>query len=452
MRIPIVITILTAAMLAVVSNPATASSAGGIDTTDRQAVLASYLSSVEDATRIHHRWTGDADVCDGGQTSAQFKTATVSSINWFRAMSGLDAVSLDATSSTAAQAAAVMMHAEAALDHYPASDWSCYSASGAASAGLSNLTLGVAGPRGIVAQMEDPGASNSDLGHRRWLMYSRLDRVGVGNTSWASAISVIDGIGAEQPGPTWVSWPPHGYTPNDMVFPRWSLSHTDGADFSNATVSMTRNGKPVNVKLLPVATGFGDATLGWEPLNADPVAGFDTVYEVAVSGITTSSGPVSHRYQVVAFDAAAPAGGSFEDHTPKCRSQVATIVGSNLSETIQGTPGDDVIVALGGNDVIYGGGGNDIICAGNGNDVVHAGGGRDVVLGGRGHDTIRGGAGDDRLDGQTGRDRLSGNQGNDELIGGPQRDVISGNTGSDLCRTHRPGLPSTNEPLRTCER
>jgi len=452
LRIPVALIVLVAAMLAVVGDPAIASTTEQIDPTDRQAVLASYLSSVEDATNVQHRWTGDIDTCSAGNTSNEFQLATLGTINWFRRMSGLEPVSINAASSLGAQSTALMMHAEAALDHHPDTAWSCHSAAGATAAGLSNLTLGVAGPRGITAQIEDPGATNTNLGHRRWLLYSRLDEVGVGNTSWASAISVIDGIGPDHAAPTWVAWPPHGFAPSDTVFSRWSLSNTAGADFSSATVSMTRNGAPVNVRLLPVANGFGDPTLGWEPIDADPTPGFDTVYEVTVSGIATDQGRVSHSYEVVAFDPTAPTGGSFEDHTPKCRSQVATIVGSNLSETIIGTPGDDVIVALGGNDIIDGGGGNDIICAGDGNDVVYGGPGRDVVLGGRGHDTIRGGGGNDRLDGQTGRDRLSGNQGDDQLIGGPQRDVISGNTGSDLCRTHRPGLASTGEPMRTCER
>jgi Ca2+-binding RTX toxin-like protein len=83
-----------------------------------------------------------------------------------------------------------------------------------------------------------------------------------------------------------------------------------------------------------------------------------------------------------------------------CNGQIATIVGTNASETISGTPGQDIIHGLGGNDVINGRGGNDIIC------------------GGAGRDTLRGSGGDDRLFGEDGKDRLIGGPGTDQCDGG----------------------------------
>ena len=95
---------------------------------------------------------------------------------------------------------------------------------------------------------------------------------------------------------------------------------------------------------------------------------------------------------------------------PKCHGQVATIVGTNASETLLGTPGRDVIVALGGNDVIRARGGNDVVCAGRGADEVWGAYGNDKLYGeadrvyadqggpGIAGDTLRGGPGDDLLD------------------------------------------------------
>jgi Ca2+-binding RTX toxin-like protein len=55
----------------------------------------------------------------------------------------------------------------------------------------------------------------------------------------------------------------------------------------------------------------------------------------------------------------------------------------------------------------------------------------DFINGMEGNDTISGGAGNDQLEGQSGNDALYGNQGNDFLIGGEGNDVLAGNAGND---------------------
>jgi len=87
-----------------------------------------------------------------------------------------------------------------------------------------------------------------------------------------------------------------------------------------------------------------------------------------------------------------------------CSGRRATILGTELGETIHGTDGDDVIVGRGGDDKIYGHGGNDTIC---GNE------GADTLVGGDGNDILVGGNGDDSLEGNSGRDKLRGNGGSD---------------------------------------
>ena len=95
---------------------------------------------------------------------------------------------------------------------------------------------------------------------------------------------------------------------------------------------------------------------------------------------------------------------------PTCHGQAATIVGTNASEFLGGTPHRDVIVALGGNDRIRTGAGNDLVCAGKGADLLWGGPGNDRLYGqadrvfadqggpGIAGDTLRGGPGDDVLD------------------------------------------------------
>jgi Ca2+-binding RTX toxin-like protein len=78
-----------------------------------------------------------------------------------------------------------------------------------------------------------------------------------------------------------------------------------------------------------------------------------------------------------------------------CSGKVATIVGTNASETLTGTAGNDVIVGLGGDDTISGLGGSDTICGGNGADSLFGGDGNDSLDGGSGADPINGGTGND---------------------------------------------------------
>ena len=58
---------------------------------------------------------------------------------------------------------------------------------------------------------------------------------------------------------------------------------------------------------------------------------------------------------------AVPSSASAAD-VPTCNGLVATIVGTDRADDIEGTRGDDVIVGLAGNDELDGNGGNDTIC------------------------------------------------------------------------------------------
>ncbi|GBD44390.1 Poly(beta-D-mannuronate) C5 epimerase 5 [bacterium HR40] len=97
------------------------------------------------------------------------------------------------------------------------------------------------------------------------------------------------------------------------------------------------------------------------------------------------------------------------------------IVGTDASERLRGTAGDDVIDAAGGNDRVD---------AEAGDDEVYGGAGNDKLEGGSGNDTIAGGAGNDKLEGESGDDTLRGDGGNDYVEGGSGVDtaVFSGSS------------------------
>ena len=111
---------LVATLLAVSAGQSTLTAATpGIDTTDRAEVAQTYLASIAAARTVHDGWSGAVEDCVPGSPSAEFQSATLGAANWFRAMAGLDPITLNPAASDRAQSAALMMHAQGALSHSP---------------------------------------------------------------------------------------------------------------------------------------------------------------------------------------------------------------------------------------------------------------------------------------------------------------------------------------------
>jgi len=108
--------------------------------------------------------------------------------------------------------------------------------------------------------------------------------------------------------------------------------------------------------------------------------------------------------------------------------RAGAITGTNQSDTLNGTAGDDIICGGNGRDTINGRGGNDVIFGQNGKDVLNGNEGNDSIMGGNGKDQITGGAGIDALRGGNGPDVL------DARDGAPG-DSIDGGLGQDTCQT-----------------
>lgn len=112
----------------------------------------------------------------------------------------------------------------------------------------------------------------------------------------------------------------------------------------------------------------------------------------------------------------------------------APIIGTEGSNKINGTAGNDLIFGLGGSDKIDGKGGNDCIVGGAGSNKIDGGTGNDVIIGGDDSDSLDGGSNDDKVYGMGGSDSLKGGSGNDELWGGNGNDALSGDSGNDTLR------------------
>jgi uncharacterized protein YkwD len=262
-------------------------------------------------------WTGSVAGCLPGTTNLEHQQAVVARINYFRALVDLPAVQLlTGIQTTQVQASALMMSANNALSHQPPMSWLCFSGDGATGAANANLALGVRGVDAIDGFMDDFGAGNTAVGHRRWLLHPPRASMATGDTTGgimpprpANAVYVFGPQNARPATPNGVAWPPAGFIPYQNLpyrSNRWSFSFP-GANFAGATVTMSGPAGAIPVTIEPLATGFGDNTIVFLPSSFDyakPAA--DTTYTVQVSGMTGAGVPATIQYTVTVIDPASP--------------------------------------------------------------------------------------------------------------------------------------------------
>lgn len=281
----------------------------------RQAALDLYRQEYLSYTQTPIEWTGDHPACDPGTTSPAYRQAVLRRVNYFRQMAGVPAaVVFSEQSNHRAQAAALLMGVNNALNHNPPSSWVCYpqiGEEGAAGAGSANLAWGATGWEAISLYMEDPGGSNLALGHRRWILYPQTREMGTGDIPGRAGHPAINALvvfddrmwGLRPPTrEEFVAWPPPGYVPIPVVYPRWSFALA-GADFSAAAVEMSAFGIAIPLKLAPLAEGYGENTLVWEPQGLKPgTLPADFPVTVAVRNVLVNGQPRNFTYQVILFN------------------------------------------------------------------------------------------------------------------------------------------------------
>lgn len=140
-------------------------------------------------------------------------------------------------------------------------------------------------------------------GHRRWVIYSKLKTIGSGNTASTNALWVIGNFAPNYPPnmPEFIAYPPKGFVPRQLVFPRWSFSVPD-ADLSNAVISMTGpDGSSVALAKEPYVTGYGDNTVVWVP-TVNTSSQQDQKYKVNISNVIVGGVSKSYSYDVTIID------------------------------------------------------------------------------------------------------------------------------------------------------
>jgi uncharacterized protein YkwD len=276
----------------------------------RSAVVNFFNNEYTPPFSVPMGWTGNVGTCAAGTTSQAYLDATFQLINFYRGMAGLVDVTNATSYNAGAQEAALIMSANGALSHSPPPSWTCWTSDGAAAAGSSNLALGNAGPNAIVAFIRDSGTFNYFTGHRRWILYPRLNQFGTGSvgetTTAANALYVFTGYVPRPATPANVAWPPEGYVPYQVVYPRWSFSinTSSSVDFASANVTMTEDGSPVSLTVVSrTDNGYGDNTIVWEPTGLIFTPGAqDRTFSVTVSNIMAGGSPQTEVYNVVVID------------------------------------------------------------------------------------------------------------------------------------------------------
>lgn len=295
-----------------------------VDTSSREQVRQFYQGVYAASLEADPGWDGDPGACVAGTTTTGFQGLVALRVNYYRAMAGLPAgITMSETLHPRAMAAALIMTANNWLDHFPPEEGTvCWSEAGYDGASTSNLALGVMGPDAIDGYMLDYGGPNFDVPHRRWLLYPQTRVMATGDipdteAGWAANSTIIfddhywDVRPATRDG--YVAWPAPGYVPYPVVPVRWSFA-LPGADFSAATVTVLRDGFPLDVTLEPTPEfQAGEAGITWRETALDgdfpydwpaPVA--DTTYQVWVEGVTVDGEEQSFGYDVIVMDPRQP--------------------------------------------------------------------------------------------------------------------------------------------------
>jgi hypothetical protein len=296
-----------------------------VNPASREEVRQFYRTIFPASENVPMNWSGSYESGTAGETSAAFKEATRLRVNFYRALVGVPAdITFNSTYSAQAQQAALLMSVNDSLSHTPPPSWRLYTPIAATAAGNSNLALGHAGPDAISGYVSDAGGNNVVVGHRRWLFYPQTLQMGTGDVPGvpltptlraANALWVVDTtpggqFGAQRPvtRTTDIPYPPRGFVPYQLVWPRWSFSYP-GADFSASTVTMTRNGQSVAATLEGLGNNVGEPTLVWVYDNRDPNneapherPSIDTTYSVFVRNVRIAGASQDFSYNVTVFD------------------------------------------------------------------------------------------------------------------------------------------------------
>ncbi len=262
--------------------------------------------------------------CKKGAVTGSAKGEALAVVNQIRALSGLPPVDYDYGGDTQAQAAALLMAANADLSHFPGEGWSCWTQAGYDGAGSSNLHMSwYSAPldpkppsEAVVGFLIDWDVPS--LGHRRWLLDPFLPSVSWGAAGgytaaggdwpyvWAGILQVMKDATPSLHGLDldFVAYPVGDY-PAEWFEADWYLSFSalvdkgsswgnDDVSYASAQIKVTGPGAPLNVyDVSHNADYFGLPNhVQWKVAGLQ--VGVD--YEVEINGVKDGWQALSYQY------------------------------------------------------------------------------------------------------------------------------------------------------------
>ncbi len=300
----------------------------------RQTAYEDYQTYFVNTRSTSMDWTGNAASCVPGDFSASAKANMIIRINYMRRLAGVPyPVSHDPTKDSLAQRASLIMQANRVLTHHPASTLKCYTPAGYDGASNSLLcNYSATSSETVSGFVDDPGVGNELVGHRRWLLWPGLNKVGFGSTTGATAIYIKTEY---VPYPSDIkshSYPGKGYMPRDLVFDRWSYS-MPGADFSNAIIEVVKpDGSIVSLEGTPrLVTGTEPAII-WTPgfWEINTYSPFDLTYTVNIRNVKIGITTRDISYDVILFNPSVypppcPTGKTWKEQDCSCTASVTSV-------------------------------------------------------------------------------------------------------------------------------
>jgi len=280
-----------------------------INTQNRDEVINAYRTRARAPTPAM-QWTGNVQSCVAGTTSNEYKQRIIDQVNYFRGMAGLSAVRLRSNSSIF-QSAALIMEASGVMVHNPDPSLRCFSQDGLLGS-QQGLQVGASGHGAINIYIDDPGAHNTAIAHRRAILFPGQSEMATGDTPRYNSLGAIVATVGGQSTKEFVAWPPAGYVPHRVmptVSNRWSLGLA-GANFAQAQVAMRNvtTGESYTIETEPYNQNYFDNTLVWKPLGFQyyTMSSFpsqDQNIEVTVSNVIINGQARTFRYNVIMINA-----------------------------------------------------------------------------------------------------------------------------------------------------
>lgn len=260
---------------------------------DKGACKSQTDPSLRTQQQVCQRWKADYPIkaqanfksngnCDAGSISQGSIDDAIRRITLYRWLMGLAPVTEKKSYSQSAQSCAVLQANNngpggGVNAHHPPKTWKCYTSTGGATSGRSNLSWGVSHPADTVPQYISDRNTPS-LGHRLWIMSPKLGQTGFGLATgtgrWrvASCMYAFD-YSNKAKGPDVYAFPPAGIVPLEAMGQRrypvndWHITSSKYKLSGVTSVKMTRLSDNDVQTLTPRKIGnYGNPSgLSWKP-------------------------------------------------------------------------------------------------------------------------------------------------------------------------------------------